>query len=188
MLVKLGENFKAGTGPTKCGSENSTRTSSWRRQHVQGVAPLVRAGSSRRTGLERVRQAGVCRAREAAGRGEQVDAARDRGHGEHAAGDDAAGAELVGVSVLVTEMVLAAVAYRAVEVSAGCYRLCLLAGEQCLGETACPTQPVSRPLPHSCCASRVSQHMTPGTWLPGATKGFGGGRRPETAQASTRAI
>ena len=86
---------------------------------MQGVAPLVRAGSSRRTGLERVRQAGVCRAREAAGRGEQVDAARDRGHGEHAAGGDAAGAELVGVSVLVTEMVLAAVAYRAVEVSAG---------------------------------------------------------------------
>ena len=118
MMVKSGENFKAGTGPTKCGSENSTSTS-WRRQHVQGVAPLVRAGASRRTGLERVRQAGVCRAREAAGRGEQVDAARDRGHGEHAAGGDAAGAELVGVSVLVTEMVLAAVAYRAVEVSAG---------------------------------------------------------------------
>ena len=149
MVVQSGENFKASTGPTKCGSENSTRTSSWRRQHVQGVAPLVRAGSSRRTGLERVRQAGVCRAREAAGRGEQVDAARDRGHGEHAAGGDAAGAELVGVSVLVTEMVLA---YRAVEVSAG-YRSLLSSrrsGEQCLGETACPTQPVSRPLPHSC--------------------------------------
>ena len=61
---------------------------------------------------KRAREAGVCR-------GEQVDAARDRGHGEHAAGGDAAGAELVGVSVLVTEMVLAAVAYRAVEVSAG---------------------------------------------------------------------
>ena len=82
---------------------------------------------------KRARQAGVCRAREAAGRGEQVDAARDRGHGEHAAGGDAAGAELVGVSVLVTEMVLAAVAYRAVEVSAGCYRLrlCSLDCEQC---------------------------------------------------------
>ena len=101
---------------------------------MQGVAPLVRAGSSRRTGLERVRQAGVCRAREAAGRGEQVDAARDRGHGEHAAGGGAAGAELVGVSVLVTEMVLAAVAYRAVEVSAG-YRSLLSSrrsGETCV--------------------------------------------------------